>query len=466
MALGFPSKRIRRKGSLLLLFLWFSIWAGYHLVSSLESPDPNWDREFAYRRIATASGILSYTSDEIPKWVKVLCLIESEHLLTEADLIFLAGKKHGEFPDAAAANWSLMFSIYGRSAKAKTLLEKTLKKDLRSETRKELELVSLFIEGETVPADLHQWALDQYMDVGGTWPIHHYFGKVVHDDSLNIWLNAISKRMIQRGLFARFLSYFIGLVAAVSIAFVLIGRRAIPDPVKGSPLPGWWDSKAVLSALFLALAASTLIVMMLYQIIPVIPQAYTAIALLSTLLFVVIPPAWMIYRFMPGLNASTKFFRFTGKKKFPFVWCFALGMSGALLMFSVGLVANLIGFESLRLSPEDWLRHGMLDLPVQMLGQIFLGACVVPFAEEIVFRGFLFRGFSDKIGVYAAAIGSSIVFATVHWYTPAGWILVFVDGLIFCYLYRRTGSLWPPVIAHGVLNFVLLSSTTSWFSLW
>src|SRR6266571_3267729 len=58
-------------------------------------------------------------------------------------------------------------------------------------------------------------------------------------------------------------------------------------------------------------------------------------------------------------------------------------------------------------------------------------------------------------GGLVAAVGSSVVFAVFHFGSGLLFLPVFAaDGLAFCALRLRTDSLYPPIAAHGALNFM------------
>ena len=79
-----------------------------------------------------------------------------------------------------------------------------------------------------------------------------------------------------------------------------------------------------------------------------------------------------------------------------------------------------------------------------------------PVVEEIIFRGILFGALFGKWGFWPAALGSSLVFASVHGYGFEGSILVLTTGTFLCWLYARTGRLWAPMLAHGLLNAIVV----------
>jgi uncharacterized protein len=71
---------------------------------------------------------------------------------------------------------------------------------------------------------------------------------------------------------------------------------------------------------------------------------------------------------------------------------------------------------------------------------------VVPFAEELLFRGLTFAA----LGRYAVP-GSAALFAVAHGLV-ALLVPTFVAGLVLAELRRRTDSVYPGMVAHAVLN--------------
>lgn len=86
-------------------------------------------------------------------------------------------------------------------------------------------------------------------------------------------------------------------------------------------------------------------------------------------------------------------------------------------------------------------------------------ALLVPVMEELFWRSFLMRWFQhetfegvapQQVGVRAVVL-STFVFMLAH----TLWLAAIVAGLAYAWLYRRTGRLWVPVIAHAVTNGAL-----------
>jgi len=107
---------------------------------------------------------------------------------------------------------------------------------------------------------------------------------------------------------------------------------------------------------------------------------------------------------------------------------------------SVGLVKEAM-FD---IANEPWLF--LLVFP-----SIAIGA---PLAEEMIFRGQLFSALSRTwLGVSGTTVVTSAAWALLHASEP--WLsigLIFIMGLAFGWMLYRFGSIWVPIICHGVWN--------------
>jgi uncharacterized protein len=76
---------------------------------------------------------------------------------------------------------------------------------------------------------------------------------------------------------------------------------------------------------------------------------------------------------------------------------------------------------------------------------------IAPIAEEIFFRGIVLRGFLDRYSVRKAIWASAILFAAVH-LNPWQAIIALPLGAAYACMVIRTGSIWPGVLSHAVIN--------------
>lgn len=87
-----------------------------------------------------------------------------------------------------------------------------------------------------------------------------------------------------------------------------------------------------------------------------------------------------------------------------------------------------------------------------------------PVAEEIFFRGFIFAGLIKRLGVFWAMAISGLIFAAFHVQSGStvGLLLPFtLVGMLFAWLYYRTGSIWTNIGAHLLFNlfsFILIAA--------
>jgi membrane protease YdiL (CAAX protease family) len=119
-------------------------------------------------------------------------------------------------------------------------------------------------------------------------------------------------------------------------------------------------------------------------------------------------------------------------------------------------------FASLVLKPDQEDIGGELGVGnpsvVIAVAAVLMIVLLAPVAEELFFRGFLFAGIRTRWSLWPAAITSGLIFGLVH--APTGLTTVVplaALGVALCWLYDRTGSLWPCVIAHMINNGLALA---------
>jgi membrane protease YdiL (CAAX protease family) len=89
---------------------------------------------------------------------------------------------------------------------------------------------------------------------------------------------------------------------------------------------------------------------------------------------------------------------------------------------------------------------------------LLIGGCIAgPIMEEFVFRGFMFRGWSESfLGPIGAIVLTSALFGMYHTqYDWLGRLWIFVFGLALCTFRWRSNSTWLTVVVHSAVNIVL-----------
>ena len=177
-------------------------------------------------------------------------------------------------------------------------------------------------------------------------------------------------------------------------------------------------------------------------------------------IFLAVPALFSLGRYRLGWEGLG--FRGFDSGKFWMAVVAAAGAWGAVIVY--GLVLVLIFGEGA--APEqdvEELFSSKAVLPV-------VGVAVVlaaPLAEEVFFRGFVFTGLIRLLGVGGAIVASGLLFAMFHVTGPdsAGLIIPFTPiGMLFAWLYYKTGTIWTSIAAHLVFNlvsFILLAFVAS-----
>jgi CAAX protease family protein len=105
------------------------------------------------------------------------------------------------------------------------------------------------------------------------------------------------------------------------------------------------------------------------------------------------------------------------------------------------------------------------ELPILWLALVV----VAPVSEELLFRGFLHRGWAPSwLGVSGTIVLTSVLWALLHQqYNWFGILWVFLVGLIFGCIRQRSGSTTLTIMLHALYNLfvtIVLAVQIEWFS--
>jgi membrane protease YdiL (CAAX protease family) len=76
-----------------------------------------------------------------------------------------------------------------------------------------------------------------------------------------------------------------------------------------------------------------------------------------------------------------------------------------------------------------------------------------PFCEEVFFRGFALPVFANRFGLWGGILISAALFSVFH-LSIGGAVPIFVFGIVLAWLYVRTGSIYPSMVAHVTQNIL------------
>lgn len=137
------------------------------------------------------------------------------------------------------------------------------------------------------------------------------------------------------------------------------------------------------------------------------------------------------------------------------VWWVAAAGGGLACLPLLGLigllVARLMGQKEIENPQLPFLAPGSQFSWVGGLGMFLLAGLLVPLAEELFFRGVLYRFFRRGMSLWPAAILAGILFGIAHMNVMIG-VAVVPLGILAAVLYEYSGSLWTSVVVHAVNN--------------
>lgn len=181
-----------------------------------------------------------------------------------------------------------------------------------------------------------------------------------------------------------------------------------------------------------------------------VPPTATVVLLGVGEIALILPVAWLVrrYRFSwkaVGWRAPVSTWReVAAALGHAFFW-------GYLALLVWGLILLPFGLRAQQNPLPVLVGKSPLALGVTFVVVVGVG----PVAEEAFFRGFLFTTLQAYAGTRTAYVVSAFLFALFHFQVLA-FPPLFVLGLLLAHLYRRTGSIWPPVVFHSVINGLTL----------
>jgi membrane protease YdiL (CAAX protease family) len=128
------------------------------------------------------------------------------------------------------------------------------------------------------------------------------------------------------------------------------------------------------------------------------------------------------------------------------------GVAAFVFAMAVSVIQHLLGWS---VEEQAWLQE-LLKNRDALLSLIPLVVLVVPFAEEVFFRGYFFRFLHQRSGAPVAYLLSAGCFSLVHLHLP-GLATYFLVGLLFAVVCSRTSSLTAPVVGHMTYNGLALA---------
>jgi len=209
------------------------------------------------------------------------------------------------------------------------------------------------------------------------------------------------------------------------------------------------DVKAMIGYLLIFYAIWTLKELWLVEYIHTFDDTISAYITAVVKISVWIVPAWLYIKYYLNTN-PIDYLKMNDNVKKGLFWG--------------GVLSSLIG---LRFAFETYILNKQIfdfSLPLDSYLNVFLLAGIT---EEIVFRGLILQEINKRITFWKANVITALLFLAIHYpiwiyhgefFDLWGHLYVFLLGLIFGFVYKKTGSLWSVVILHSFHNFFVIIS--------
>lgn len=194
------------------------------------------------------------------------------------------------------------------------------------------------------------------------------------------------------------------------------------------------------------------------QIVEVLPGDFTFVVTSTTAAAVV--ALSVLWRYTKRIHSNSFAAYLPPVPRRTLVWAAWSGVAVMVIEFAaeswmkLGLgIALPISVSEQAINPKNW---------IQLIVGIVCLAVIVPFFEEVLFRGYLFGWLKRVMPLWPAILVSAAAFAAVHGLYVArggfsGWFgtaEIFGIGILLAWWVARTGSLRPAYAAHAVINAV------------
>jgi membrane protease YdiL (CAAX protease family) len=135
-----------------------------------------------------------------------------------------------------------------------------------------------------------------------------------------------------------------------------------------------------------------------------------------------------------------------------------LSAGAGLLLIPIAAGLAILARLAMRISPEspqlNFLAPRGLNLPGSIVLLLLVGVCA-PVAEEIFFRGILYRWLRQSKPFPVSILISAAIFGVVHGEVSVA-LAAFFMGIVLALIFEKGKSLWLPVVVHIMINSIQL----------
>jgi membrane protease YdiL (CAAX protease family) len=190
-----------------------------------------------------------------------------------------------------------------------------------------------------------------------------------------------------------------------------------------------------------------------------IDQGLTATTFLVAALATEIPMVLFVYVRLVRTRAVT--WEELGLRPVRPGYVLSMGLGAGLVgLIAIDIVGTLLSQVGLRPNQLEQFAFVLNEGPVAFVLLLLSAGVIAPMVEELFFRGFLFGLYRRRQPLWVAYLVSSLVFTLLHLEPQrmnaaqmAGLSVgIFLLAMLLAWVYQRTGSLYPGMLAHAVNN--------------
>jgi len=139
-----------------------------------------------------------------------------------------------------------------------------------------------------------------------------------------------------------------------------------------------------------------------------------------------------------------------------FVWLGVL--VGILLFLGIGVLGNALTHIVGTPAPQSFtVAVKGVDYQWEFALLALLGGVVAPIKEEMLFRGLIYPPLRKALGRGKGMLLTGLFFATLH-FDIVRFLPLLIGGVLLAWLYERSSSIWPAVVAHGTWNILMAAA--------
>lgn len=128
---------------------------------------------------------------------------------------------------------------------------------------------------------------------------------------------------------------------------------------------------------------------------------------------------------------------------------------GVFLFVGIGLLGNVLMHLLGIPAPQSFaVAVKGVDYKWEFALLTVLGGVVAPIKEEMLFRGLMYPPLRQALGKGKGMLLTGLIFATLH-FDIVRFLPLFIGGVVLAWLYQRSASIWPAIVAHGTWNTLM-----------